>query len=301
MRNSCRWAVWAILLACCAASRQTLPDVSGAFGSPETFATHAQLVSYGFAFGPSDGTFGAIPAGGNTYTFYGDAGANAACAGNPNTNGTFSFTGTLDQVTGSGCTRVFGPGSAPPGWVFDRNYAGGGQVVRFASGANSGWLMVFHGEYWWKNPATSTGECNVPGAGQVNCFYSSLGLAVSMDNGKTFQVVGQILQPSQPLSVFMGGGTNMTVGYGSLIVADAAGKRLDNPPADPNTAYFYLFYSDLLPGLPGACATSVCMGVARAPYASVVAAALSGDPNQVATVFQKYNGASRTGNSAPCC
>ena len=87
------------------------------------------------------------------------------------------------------------------------------------------------------------------------------------------------------------GWTNMNVGYGSLIVADANGNHIDNPPADPGTAYFYLFYLDQAPGAPGMCAASVCLGVARAPYASVVAAALSGDPHQVATVFQKYNGA----------
>src|ERR1700680_641518 len=38
--------------------------------------------------------------------------------------GAFSFTGTLDQVTGNnGCKRLFGPGDGPAGWVFDRNYA----------------------------------------------------------------------------------------------------------------------------------------------------------------------------------
>ena len=286
-----RRALLTLPLLCGAAWAQNSQYISGAFGSPETFATHTQLVSYGFAYGPSDGTFGAIPAGGNTYTFYGTAGSNATCAGSPNNNGVYSFTGTLDQVTGSVCKRMFGPGSGPAGWVFDQNYAGGGQIVPFSSGANSGWLVVFHGEYQWKNPDTASGACTISGAGQVPCFYSSLGLAVSMDNGKSFQVAGQILQPSQPLSAFEGGGTNMAVGYGSLIVADANGKHLDNPPADPRAAYFYLFYSDLLPGLPGACAANVCIGVARAPYASVVAAALSGDPHQVATLFQKYNGA----------
>jgi hypothetical protein len=177
--------------------------------------------------------------------------------------------------------------------VFDTNYAGGGQVVKFASGGKSGYLMVFHGEYWWLNPATTTHKCDVAGGNgsQVNCFYSGLGLAVSMDGGKTFQVAGQVLQPSQPLSVYTGGGNNMNVGYGSLIVADASGNYIDNPPADPSSAYFYLFYLDQAPGAPGVCAAAECLGVARAPYASVVAAALSGDPHQVATVFQKYNGA----------
>jgi hypothetical protein len=94
------------------------------------------------------------------------------------------------------------------------------------------------------------------------------------------------------MSAFNGGGKNMAVGYGSLIVADANGKHLDNPPADPRGAYFYLFYTDLLPGSPCACANNICMGVARAPYTDVIATALSGDPHQVAKVFHKYDGAS---------
>jgi len=273
----------------------TGPAISYLLSSPIIFATHTELESYGFSFGPSDGQFGAIPTGGMSYTFYGTAGSTSSCAGTPNVKeGEFTFAGTLDHVIGSnGCTTLFGPGDGPAGWIFDANYAGGGQVVRFASGGRNGWLIPFHGEVWWKNPATPDHKCIVgAGPSEVNCFYGSLGLAVSTDDGKTFKVVGQILQPSQPMSVFTGGGKNMNVGYGSLVVADANGRHLDNPPADPSSAYFYLFYTDLLPGLPGACATSVCMGVARAPYADVIAAALSADPHKVAEVFHKYDGGS---------
>jgi hypothetical protein len=276
----------------------TVPAIHYVTGSPVIFATHSELMGYGFSWGPSDGTFGAIPAAGTSYTFYGTGGSmpSRACTGTPNVKeGAFMFTGTLDHVTGSnGCTKLFGPGDGPAGWVFDKDYAGGGQVIRFDGGGKSGWLMPFHGEVWWQNPNTPDHKCNVAGGSgsKVNCFYSSLGLAVSTDDGKTFKVVGQILQPSQPMSVFTSGGTNMAVGYGSLVVADAYGKHLDNPPADPSVAYFYLFYTDLSPGLPGVCATEICMGVARAPYADVIAAALSGDPHKAAQVFHKYDGAS---------
>ena len=272
-----------------------IPSIVGTFGMPVTFATHTQLVGYGFSFGPSDGQFGAIPASGMTYTFLGSAGSTALCTGAPSSNGEFLFIGTLAQVTGSGgCTRLFGPGDGPAGWIFDRDYAGGGQVVRFVNGATSGWLIPFHGEFHWVNPVTADGKCYVLGGSgsEVPCFYGAIGLAVSIDDGKTFKVVGQIFQPSQPISVFTGGGKNMNVGYGSLIVADANGKHLDNPPVDPSTAYFYLFFTDFLPGLPGVCGTSACIGVARAPYTDVIAAVLSGNPHQVATVFHKYNGAS---------
>jgi hypothetical protein len=262
-------------------------------GSPVTFATHTQLESYGFAWGPSDGQFGAIPATGSSYTFYGTAGSAPSCAGAPSGNGVpkegaFTFTGTLDHVSGSnGCNKLFGPGDGPAGWVFDRDYAGGGQVTRFTSGNQSGWLMPFHSEFHWSTSASADHQCaNVP------CFYGSLGLAVSADDAKSFKVVGQILQPSQPLSVFLGGGKNMPIGYGSLVVADANGRHVDNPPPDPSSAYFYLFFTDVLPGSPGACANGACTGVARATYAQVINAAFSGDPHQVARVFHKYNGAS---------
>jgi len=263
---------------------QGVPAVRGVFGSPATFATHAQLASYGFSFGPSDGQFGAIPTGNGSYAFYGPGGSTSSCPGGLDRyNGAFMFTGTLDSVTGgNGVKRLFGCGDGPAGWVFDRDYAGGGQVVPFAAGGTNGWLMPFHAEFQWSNPGSADHKCN-----GVPCFYGSIGLAVSTDSGKTFKVVGQILQPSQPLSVFTGGGANLVIGDGSLVVADANGQHLDNPPADPSTAYFYLFYSDLLPGLPGN-----RLGVARAPYADLVAAALSGNPDGVATVFHKYDGAS---------
>src|SRR5882757_1778406 len=130
-------------------------DIIGLFGQPVTFATHAELTSYGFSFGPSDGSIGAIPAGGGSYTFYGSAGSTASCTATPKVNGTFPFNGTIDRVSGisGGCRRLFGPGDAPASYVFDKDYAGGGQVVRFSSGGKSGWLMVFHGEYHWQNLA----------------------------------------------------------------------------------------------------------------------------------------------------
>jgi hypothetical protein len=278
-----------------AAAAQNLPSVKiASVSNPVTFATHAELERYGFSWGPSDGQFGAIPTGGGRYRFYGAAGSASSCAGTPNANNSaFSFTGTLDQVTGrNGCRRLFGPGAGPAGWVFDKDYAGGGQVVPFALGGKRGWLMSFHAEVWWRNPASPDRKCDVGGSGsKVACFYSSLGLAVSTDDGGTFKIAGQMFQPSQPMSVFTGSGRIMAVGYGSLIVADANGKHLDNPPADPSGAYFYLIYSDLLPGSPGACDRFACAGIARARYADVITAALSGDPHRIATVFHKYDGA----------
>lgn len=276
-----------------AAGQQYIPDFTLTFGSPITFATHSELVADGFNYGPSDGAFGGVANGATTYTFYGDAESNAACSGTArNLNGSYAFSATLDHVTG-GCKRMFGPGDAPAGWAFANDYAGGGQVARFSSAGASGLLMVFHSEFHWLNPANPPSQkCFTSGSttSVVPCFYSSLGLAISTDNGQTFKIVGQILQPAQPLSVFQGGGTNMDVGYGSLMVADANGAHLDNPPPDSSRAYFYLLFDDFLPGLPGACATGDCAGIARAAYTDVVSAAQSGDPHRVAQLFHKYNG-----------
>ncbi len=302
-------SIFVLLIVCSAVelnAQQTplVPSFGLTFGSPTTFATHAELASYGFAWGVSDGLFGAIPRGNGNYIFYGTAGSNSNCAGQPTyAAGVFSFAGTLDHVTGSnGCKRLFGPGSAAAGWTFDRDYAGGGKLARFSNGSTSGWLMTFHAEYHWKNMANPPSYwCFIGNSttSSVPCFYSSIGLAVSTDDGKTFHVAGQIIQPSQPLSVFEGGTGNMDVGYGSLIVADANGNHLDNPPPDPSKAYFYELYSDFLPGLPGACGQYHCAALARAPYADTVAAALSGDPTRVAQLFHKYDGSSPNPWSQP--
>jgi hypothetical protein len=276
-------------------SSACLPDVQVAASAAQTFATHAELASHGFLWGPSDGNFGAIPTGKQTYTFIGTAGV-PPCRADLPCNGAFAFSGTLDRVTGGNAGRkLLAPGAGPAGWTFDRDYAGGGQIVPFDDFAgHAGWLMSFHGEYHWKNLANPPGYwCFIGNTKmQVPCFYSGIGLAVSRDRGQSFKAVGQTLQPMQPFSTYLNGASNLDVGYGSLMVADAHGRHLDNPPPDPGEAYFYLIFSDKLPAVAtgaGRCANLNCMGVARAKYLDVIAAALSGDPHRVAKVFHKYD------------
>jgi hypothetical protein len=131
------------------AAAPCLPDTTVAVGVPQTFATHAQLASFGFLWGVSDGNFGAIPTSGGNYTFYGTGGSASLTPA----EGAYTFSGTLDNVLGADTTtKLFGPGSGPAGWIFDRDYAGGGMVVRFDDKkGHAGWLMSFHGEYQWKN------------------------------------------------------------------------------------------------------------------------------------------------------
>jgi len=120
---------------------QTLPSIKiASVGNPVTFATHAELDRYGFAWGPSDGQFGAIPIGDGRYRFYGAAGSTSSCAGSPNvSNSAFTFTGTLDRVSGGdGCRKLFGPGGGPVGWVFDKDYGEAGRSCASRSAASAG-------------------------------------------------------------------------------------------------------------------------------------------------------------------
>src|SRR5579871_3552101 len=170
-------------------STPCLPDVQISVGAPQTFATHAELARYGFQWGPSDGNLGALPLGNGRYRFFGAAGV-PPCAVGKSCEGTFAFSGTLDHVTGAETGKaLLAPGSGPAGWVFDRDYAGGGQVVRFDDRAgHTGWIMSFHGEYHWKNTANPPRFwCAVGNTkSQVPCFYSGIGLAFSRD-GRNFK------------------------------------------------------------------------------------------------------------------
>ncbi len=282
-----------LLIACGGGkSSSVAPDAGAGFtitlGPVSTFATRAQLEANGFTWGPSDGTMGAVVVGGS-YTFFGSAHGSAACTGSPNAQGTFRFTGTLDQLTGlpaSQCKALFTLGAAPSGWVFDRDYAGGGSVVPFQNGSTSGLLMAYHGEVHWRNPTAPDGLCN-----SVPCFYGGIGLAVSLDGGASFRSVGQIVQAYQPLSAYEGGSRNVGIGYGSLVLADASGNWVAAPPANPASTYLYLFYEDYDPNGPAACANGACVTVARARFDQVLAAVVpaSSNPGTVAALFHKYD------------
>jgi hypothetical protein len=51
-------------------------------------------------------------------------------------------------TSGNARKKLLAPGGSPTGWTFDRDYAGGGQIVRFDDRqGHAGWLMSFHGEY----------------------------------------------------------------------------------------------------------------------------------------------------------
>jgi hypothetical protein len=281
-----------------------------AFGSPTTFATKSQLeTDLQFAYGIPDGSLGAIDNDG-TYTFFGSGARNPCTRTGCADEGVFSMTGSLTALTQTSpgpTAPLFGPGAAEAGgasgWIFDQDYAGGGQVFPYSAsrleitlhGATevtySGLLMPYHGEYHYG-----------PTCGSVPCYYAGIGLAVGSSTGSTFGSVGQILQIYPPVSYYSGSNQNVGNSYGSLVLADENGNHLSNPPPAGSNAYFYLFYQDVDPNAPGDGNPSICqyscLAVARASYASVIAAVIPPEfidildpPNEAATVaglFTKY-------------
>jgi hypothetical protein len=272
-------------------------DLTYTLSAPTLFMAQPELWGYGFAAGPSDGPFGAIPLGGGRYRFLGTAWGGTTCPPAARKEGVFGFTGTLDRVTGGqGCRPLFGRGDGPPGWIFNASYSGGGQVIPLEDHGKRIWLMTFRGEYNWKNPARADGLCgggaSAAFAGGVPCYYSTLGLAVSTDGGNTFKVAGESVQLTDPLTASKGTDANRNIGYGSLVVADSNGRYLGGAPQDTKQAYLYLFFGTSGKDLPGACTSFQCTGVARARYDDVVSAVTSGNPYAVAKLFRKYDSSS---------
>jgi hypothetical protein len=75
-------------------------DLTYTLSLPAVFMTQQELWGYGFAAGPSDGPFGAIPLGQGRYRLLGTAWAGGKCPPDARKQGVFGFTGTLDRVPG---------------------------------------------------------------------------------------------------------------------------------------------------------------------------------------------------------
>jgi hypothetical protein len=263
---------------------------------PETLILDlADREALGFAFGPPDGFLG-VQRHGGSYTFFvpGRSGTNCST---PNLQGTYRLGGTLTQFTGAdGCAVSLRDGAEgnvdPNGYSFDRDYSGGGPVTNVSLDGRPAILMVYHGEW---HPG---GLCN-----SVPWFYGSLGMAVSTDGGASFQSLGEIVQPYPTRAEGLGTTTdchNVHVGYGTLVLADAAGNPLPRAErANPNRGYYYVFYTDSDPTIttPPCGGGAYCIAVARARRADVLQAVLTGDTTAFPSLFRKYYCASPDG---PC-
>jgi hypothetical protein len=257
-------------------------------GSEVTVATYAQRKALGFRFGFVDGVLGGLQEEGGSYEFFGSGDTwndAATCPGTPGTQGAYRFGTQTDSITTNfGCTALLadrrgGPPLTDGGVLgyFDRDYVGGGPVMRFTSGGRTGILMTYHAEFHW-GPTC---------AGGAPCFYGTLGMAVSTDGGTTFESLGEIIQPytSRPELVAMGAIEN-AIGAGPFVLGDANAHPVDPATADPSTTYLYVFFPDMDPAVQCGASTQ-CLAVARSLLSDVIAAALA----HTTPAFKKfYNG-----------
>ena len=174
-----------------------------------------------------------------TYFFFG-AGAGLH---NIPPNGTYKFIGTLDhfvpdQKDASAAAPSMTLGSlqpSPDGSDFDRDYAGGGSVYRLASGLI---LHIYHGEYHYDSLG------GLPAHG-------GLGMAISSNDGNTFDKIGQIISPHLTRKEFFDWANNtgrrQTAQWadGAMIEADAKGKPIDpSRPPPIEHIYYYILFTD---------------------------------------------------------
>ncbi|HXJ82853.1 MAG TPA: hypothetical protein VMS64_29715 [Candidatus Methylomirabilis sp.] len=250
-----------------------------------------------FMFGPPDGYLGVHRRHG-TYTFFVPARSSSTTScSTPNIQGTYRLGGSLTQFNNAyGCAASLKDGLEgnvePNGYSFDRDYSGGGPVARLTLGGRSAILMVYHGEWH-------------PGASclSVPWFYGALGMAVSTDQGATFQSLGEIVQPYPTRAQGLGTSSdchNVHVGYGTLVLADAQGNELPRRErSNMDRGFFYVFYTDTDPTIAsGPCSGGAyCIALARARRADVAAAAAAGDTAAFPSLFKKYYCSSPSG---PC-
>jgi hypothetical protein len=228
-----------------------------------------QRQEFGFIFGPSDGSIGAIP--NNEGYFFFVSAMNRLKQG-----GTFRLVGTLSRLESrTSPMPSLRAGTAPDGFTFDRDYAGGGTVTPIEDDrGRHGVLLVYHAEF---QPG--------PTCQRVPWFYSDLGAAISTDGGQTFRSLGEIIQPtlSRPQWQAMQPCRNAGIGYGTLVLGDENGDPLDPAKARWNDGYYYIFYTDY--GPMGGYHTAV----ARARRAEVIQAAFDGNTRAFPNLFQKFN------------
>jgi hypothetical protein len=220
----------------------------------------------GFAW--PDTPVGAIKIG-RGYAFFGsDGGSHARQFWQGRRYGNNKF-GSITRTLGSLDSPL---GSAPPIDVsIDPNpdpsvnpyyrsydYMGGGPVYKVPLGmfGAGNLLLVYHAE--------------IPTI-QTQSFYSVLGLAASSDDGLSWTDLGEIIRVNQAHRTDLDG---FDIGDAPLVLS-------------PDGQYFYIYFEDWLAnGTTHWGNTLTLASVARAPVASVLAAAFGSQPH--AAAFQKY-------------
>jgi hypothetical protein len=259
----------ALLWSCLVAGAWAAEGANVELGEKHVVLTLEQRHELGFIFGPSDGSIGALPKNGGYFLF-------VSAMNRRKEGGTFRLIGTLSRFESrTSPSPALREGTAPDGFSFDRDYAGGGTVTPIEDdGGRHGVLLVYHAEF---QPG--------PKCQRVPWFYSDLGAAISTDGGQTFRSLGEIIQPtiSRPQWQAMKPCQNAGIGYGTLVLGDENGGPLDPTNTRWNEGYYYIFYTDH--GPKGGFHTAV----ARAKRAEVIKAAFDGNTQLFPKLFRKFN------------
>ena len=285
------------------AEADTGGDAAAAFtlslSDASVVSTHEQRAALGFRFGYVDGVMGAVNHGDAGYVFFAsghtafvDAGTCTGASATPDTQGGYRIGIAPDVITQNfGCHALVANSGdvVPDGGVlgaYDRDYVGGGPVLQLTRGTSHALALVYHSEFHWG-----------PTCNSAPCFYGTLGLAASVDDGATFTKLGEIVQPAISRPDWIAGHPNesLSIGAGPFVLGDAQGLPVDPETADPASTFVYVFFDDFDPTNAAPCSNAQCLAVARASLQDVTDAAFGAANAKSATaLFSKYY----TGNPA---
>jgi hypothetical protein len=272
-------------------AQSSTQNVTFTVGSVVTILSTSDMQSFGLMFPDHPIGFVATSVQGQ-YLAFGAGGSFSGIKGD-HPSGTYEFSGTLDTIAPAN-VGADGPeysltlGSvqpSPDGSDFDRDYAGGGPTRHFefleagASDLQAPLVQIYHGEFHVHYPDGSETE------------YGGSGMAISNDEGRTFQKIGQITYPYVTRDTYFN--AHLKGGLWSdaaMIDADGEGHHQNveflssNPEtyeADLKSRYVYLVMTDR-----ESMDTPNVIALARARKADVIAAFKSG---KAPTFYKYYN------------
>ncbi len=199
------------------------------------------------------------------YAFFGSDGGSHArqswhggLVGNGKSGSIVTTIGTLDDPLGSGAPLDTSIDPNPDEAVNPNypsyGYLGGGPVIEVPAGFHhaGGLLATYHAEL-----------PNDP-------LYAALGLAASSDRGRHWTDLGEIVRLNEAYAPGLAG---FEIGDGPLVLS-------------PDGRYVYLYFPDWIANGTSAATTTTRVSVARAPVASLLAAAFGPAPHAVP--FEKF-------------
>lgn len=266
-------------------------------GACQIVSTCEQRYQFGFQFGYVDGVMGAVARDGSTATaqkgflYFGSAKSASSniCKGTPNTQGVYTLVPPVDGPTHIGsadCNALLSPvnlhGNRKPQGItgpYDRDYLGGGPAIKIKDGYTDLILLIYHAEFQYPS--------KLPRPGLANLFFGTLGMAVSKDDGKSFQKLGQIIQPRPSRKSWIKNSPQkaLSVGNGPFVLGDEQGHPVSPRNPDPERTYIYVYYIDQQPDV---CNGQQCLTVARARLADVLKAVNDPKSTAVQHLFWKY-------------